>query len=181
MDLNFYKKEKAICNFLLKGTIFDSNQELVSSFCPSEDHYSIKMDGEISIIDILEKKCSDQYSLNLDSKSSDFLLEVIIILEILQSEKILYSKVLSKCEQFSINIESSSLFKEGIKCSLVTNIQSDLLYNFLTSQIYVDKYNLKKFIKHKYKTENEIKESRDNKLYFIAITAIIVPLIMTVI
>lgn len=64
---------------------------------------------------------------------------------------------------------------------IYTNIQSDLLYNFLTSQIYVDKYNLKKFIKHKYKTENEIKESRDNKLYFIAITAIIVPLIMTVI
>ncbi|NCD04916.1 MAG: hypothetical protein EOL97_02245 [Spirochaetia bacterium] len=65
--------------------------------------------------------------------------------------------------------------------SAATSIKSILIYSILSKQYYVNQEKLNRFIKHGYKTENEIKESRDNKLYVIAIIAILVPIITTII
>ena len=145
--------------------IFSLNHVLINNWCPDDENYSIYENGKIEFNNLIVK---DSYGTNntyFKSTNSIFLIETIIILEKLEKEKILYKKEVINTavgKNIPIIIEKSEFNQDDIWSPFDVTIKSKLLFDILLNQYYIDEEKLKRFIKNKYKTEEERKEDNNN-------------------
>ncbi|MBN2756007.1 MAG: hypothetical protein JXR51_02445 [Bacteroidales bacterium] len=170
-EISFKEREIIICNLLLKINYLEDLQILTKTWCNENQAYSITSDGYINY----------SYNMQLDKFNNNFLIEIIIIIKKLKQENIIFEWKKAIPIQKNVNIAKEPFYKISINEEPLLEDPQKILFHFFTNQLYIDEKGLKRFIKNKYMTTDEIKESRDNKLYVIAIIAILVPIITTII
>lgn len=171
--LEYYEIEKRLCKLFMNNNAEKELSVLINDIIPPNITFGFNSVGKIryGLINDDEKGASLLHNKRL------LLNPIIDINEIIL--KLVDMKIL---KYWNDNIDDNYIYVKSSKLiCFEANIAVPFLYAILSNQYYVNKHILKRFIKHGYKTSYEIKESRDSKLFVIAIIAILVPIVIAII
>lgn len=162
-NMSFNERQILICKMLNFPDDLFTVKDLLNTWCNDNIQYILYANGEISF------RTKNNITNNSILTNLNFLIEIIIILDKLKKEKIIYEKKIENLNDI-VFIGSDIPNTTNIKIiAFETNIKSRLLTQFLTHQYYVDEQKLKKFIKDKYKTRDERKEANDKVIITVAV------------
>lgn len=185
-NISFEDRQKIICNYLSNEQSSEEIRNLIKKWIPQSYYFTFFANGKTyyerpsTIIDDkgTHEMVQIREALFYNKTHLIFLFEINLILEKLVKNNILFfwhdKDRIGENEPLTLKVNQTN--KNTIK-NIPSSLNSKILFSILTNQYFINEEKLNKFIENKYKTDDEIKESRDNKLYVIAIIAIIVPII----
>jgi hypothetical protein len=189
VNITFEERQKLICTKLSNDCDIKTMIDIIKSWIPINFKFTFKCNGEIYYARLkgnnFDKTMQKNEGADIFYLTKDFLnfiFAIGIITNKLIDQNILFTwNDIKRAPHTSLALFHNNKKVEDFNDDKLLEINGAPIFSLLSNQYYVDQEKLDRFIKHGYKTDDQIKESRDNKLYVIAIYAILVPIITTII